>query len=217
MILALRSFLERTSSRISEPIAMENTVPGTTEHPTPSREQSLAMYERMALIRRVEEQLSADFKAGKLPGAAHLYIGQEAVAVGVCENLSDADKIASTHRGHGHFIAKGGDPRTLMAEIYGKRTGICKGMGGSMHVADFSKGIIGANGIVGAGLAITTGAAWAAKMDGQGRVAVCFFGDGAANQGVFMETLNVSTLWNLPMIFVKSSIGRGHLACRARW
>ncbi|MGH8034232.1 MAG: thiamine pyrophosphate-dependent dehydrogenase E1 component subunit alpha [Lysobacterales bacterium] len=168
----------------------------------PTRERQLAMYERMALIRRVEEQLSADFKAGKLPGAAHLYIGQEAVAVGVCENLSDTDKIASTHRGHGHFLAKGGDPRTLMAEIYGKRTGICKGMGGSMHVADFSKGIIGANGIVGAGLAITTGAAWAAKMDGKGRVAVCFFGDGAANQGVFMESLNVSTLWNLPVIFV---------------
>jgi len=168
----------------------------------PTRQRLLAMYERMLLIRRVEERLSADFHAGKLPGAVHLYVGQEAIAVGVCENLSATDRISSTHRGHGHFLAKGGDPKSMMAEIYGKDSGICRGMGGSMHVADFSKGIIGANGIVGAGLAITAGAAWAAKLDGEGRVAVCFFGDGAANQGVFMETLNVSTLWNLPIIFV---------------
>ena len=168
----------------------------------PDRQRLLAMYERMLLIRRVEEQLSADFHAGKLPGAVHLYVGQEAIAVGVCENLSETDRISSTHRGHGHFLAKGGDPKSMMAEIYGKDSGICRGMGGSMHVADFSKGIIGANGIVGAGLAITAGAAWAAKLDEEGRVAVCFFGDGAANQGVFMETLNISTLWNLPMIFV---------------
>lgn len=169
---------------------------------TPDREQSMAMYERMFLIRCVEEQLSADFHAGNLPGAVHLYIGQEAVAVGVCEHLSDTDKISSTHRGHGHFLAKGGDPKLMMAEVYGKASGICQGMGGSMHVADFSKGIIGANGIVGAGFAITTGAAWAAQLDGDNKVAVCFFGDGAANQGVFMESLNVSTLWNLPVIFV---------------
>jgi len=168
----------------------------------PDRETLLAMYERMLLIRRAEKQLAEDFKAGKLPGAVHLYVGQEAMAVGVCQALDVTDMISSTHRGHGHFLAKGGDPGAMMAEIYAKKEGICKGMGGSMHVADFSKGIIGANGIVGAGLAITTGAAWAAKLDGQGRVAVCFFGDGAANQGVFMENLNISTLWNLPVIFV---------------
>jgi TPP-dependent pyruvate/acetoin dehydrogenase alpha subunit len=156
----------------------------------------------MTLIRSAEMQLAEDFKAGRLPGAVHLYVGQEAIAVGVCQALEETDKISSTHRGHGHFLAKGGDPGAMMAEIYAKKEGICRGMGGSMHVADFSKGIIGANGIVGAGLAITTGAAWAAKMDGQGRVAVCFFGDGAANQGVFMENLNLSTLWNLPVIFV---------------
>jgi TPP-dependent pyruvate/acetoin dehydrogenase alpha subunit len=160
------------------------------------------MYERMLLIRGVEKQLSADFKAGQLPGAVHLYVGQEAVAVGMCEHLDDTDWITGTHRGHGHYLAKGGDPRTMIAEVYGKESGICKGMGGSMHVADFSKGIVGANGIVGGGLAITAGAALAAKLDGKGQVAVCFFGDGAANQGVFMETLNTSTLWNLPMIFM---------------
>jgi pyruvate dehydrogenase E1 component alpha subunit len=168
----------------------------------PGSGQLLAMYERMFLIRSMEQQLSSEFHSGNLPGAVHLYIGQEAVAVGVCEHLADDDKISSTHRGHGHFLAKGGDPKAMMAEVYGKKSGICQGMGGSMHVADFSKGIIGANGIVGAGFAITTGAGWAAKLDGENRVAVCFFGDGAANQGVFMESLNVCTLWNLPVIFV---------------
>jgi len=206
---------------------MERILTDKSEEMTPDPERSLAMYERMKLIRGIEEQLAADFKAGKLPGAAHLYVGQEAVAVGVCEQLSDEDKITSTHRGHGHFLAKGGDPGALMAEIYGKSTGICKGMGGSMHVADFSKGIIGANGIVGAGLAIATGAAWAAKMDGNGKVAVCFFGDGAANQGVFMECLNISTLWNLPAIFIcehnmwsefspASTVTSGEIVDRAR-
>jgi pyruvate dehydrogenase E1 component alpha subunit len=168
----------------------------------PAADQLLDMYERMLLIRRIEEQLSADFKAGQLPGAVHLYIGQEAVAVGMCEHLDDSDWITGTHRGHGHFIAKGGDPGPMLAEIYGRENGICRGMGGSMHVADFSKGIVGANGIVGGGLAITAGAALAAKLEGNGQVAVCFFGDGAANQGVFMETLNISTLWGLPMIFM---------------
>ena len=169
---------------------------------TPTAEQLLDMYERMLLIRRVEKQLSEDFKAGQLPGAVHLYVGQEAVAVGMCEHLDDSDWITGTHRGHGHYLAKGGDPKSMLAEIYGRANGICKGMGGSMHVADFSKGIVGANGIVGGGLAITAGAALAAKLDGNGQIAVCFFGDGAANQGVFMETLNVSTLWKLPMIFM---------------
>ncbi len=168
----------------------------------PTAEQSVALYERMLLIRRIEEKLSADAAAGRLPGAVHLYIGQEAVAAGVCMQLKDTDWITSTHRGHGHFLGKGGDPKAMMAEIWGKKTGICQGMGGSMHVADVSKGILGANGIVGGGLAISVGAAFGAKLSGEGRVTVCFFGDGAANQGVFMECLNVSTLWQLPIVFV---------------
>jgi TPP-dependent pyruvate/acetoin dehydrogenase alpha subunit len=164
--------------------------------------QLVSMYERMVLIRYMEERLSVDRAAGKLPGGVHLYIGQEAVAVGVCTYLEERDWITSTHRGHGHFLAKGGDPNAMMAEIWGKRTGICRGMGGSMHVADVSKGILGANGIVGAGLAIATGAAFGAKLEAKGRVAVAFFGEGAANQGVFMETLNVSNVWGLPLIFL---------------
>ena len=168
--------------------------------PTPA--QSLALYERMLLIRRMEEKLSADSAAGVLPGAVHLYIGQEAVAAGVCMQLKDTDWITSTHRGHGHFLGKGGDPNAMMAEIWGKKTGICKGMGGSMHVADLTKSILGANGIVGGGLAISVGAAFGEQLSRAGRVAVCFFGDGASNQGVFMECLNVSTLWKLPLVFV---------------
>jgi len=173
-----------------------------TEPQKLTNDQLLSLFERMTLIRLMEERLRADAAAGKLPGAVHLYIGQEAVAVGVCANLRDTDWITSTHRGHGHFLAKGGDPKAMMAEIWGKRTGICKGMGGSMHVADLSKGILGANGIVGGGFAIATGAALTAKLSGNGRVAVAFFGDGAANQGVFMECLNVSSLWQLPLVFV---------------
>lgn len=160
------------------------------------------MYERMLLIRTMEERLSADAAAGALPGGVHLYIGEEAVATGVCAHLGDEDWVTSTHRGHGHFLAKGGDPGAMMAEIRGKRNGICRGMGGSMHVADLSKGILGANGIVGGGLALATGAAFGAKLDKKGRVAVAFFGDGAANQGVLMENLNVSSLWELPLVFV---------------
>ncbi len=168
----------------------------------PSSAELLELYERMLLVRRVEERLRDDSAAGKLPGAVHLYIGEEAVAVGVCAHLGDRDYVTSTHRGHGHFLAKGGDVRAMMAEIWAKEEGICRGMGGSMHVADVSKGILGANGIVGAGLAIATGAAFGAKLDGEGKLAACFFGDGASNQGVLMETLNLSTLWELPVVFV---------------
>ncbi len=192
-----------------------------------SKEQLLALYERMLLIRRMEEQLRSDAAAGNLPGAVHLYIGQEAIATGVCAQLRESDWITSTHRGHGHFLGKGGDPKAMMAEIWGKRTGICKGMGGSMHVADFSKGILGANGIVGAGFAIATGAAFAAKVTHDERIAVAFFGDGASNQGVFMECLNVSSLWKLPLIFVcehnqfseftpSAHVTSGEIADRAR-
>jgi len=181
--------------------APENTA-RVPEDAEPSAAELLRLYERMLLIRRTEERLSADSAAGRLPGAVHLYIGEEAVAAGVCAHLSPRDYVTSTHRGHGHYLAKGGDLNAMMAEIWGKQEGICRGMGGSMHVADISRGILGANGIVGAGLAIATGAAFGAKLDGDGKVAVCFFGDGASNQGVLMETLNVSTLWQLPVIFV---------------
>ena len=172
-----------------------------------SPEEAVRLYETMLLIRRTEEQLRDDAAAGKLPGAVHLYLGEEAVAAGVCAHLTDRDYATSTHRGHGHFLAKGGDVRAMMAEIWAKREGICRGMGGSMHVADVSKGILGANGIVGAGLSIATGAAFGAKLDGHGKAAVCFFGDGAANQGALMETLNIASLWQLPVIFVCENNG----------
>ena len=168
----------------------------------PPDDELLQLYERMLLIRRSEERLAAGYAAGKVPGSLHLYIGQEAVAVGVCALLDDRDYVTSTHRGHGHYLAKGGDVAAMFAEIWGKREGICRGMGGSMHVADLSKGMLEANGVVGAGLAIATGAALGAQLDGDGKVAVCFFGDGAANQGVLMETLNVAAIWGPLMIFV---------------
>jgi acetoin:2,6-dichlorophenolindophenol oxidoreductase subunit alpha len=168
----------------------------------PPDDELLRLYEQMLLIRRSEERLAAGYAAGKVPGSLHLYIGQEAVAVGVCAHLGDRDYVTSTHRGHGHYLAKGGDLAGMFAEIWGKREGICRGMGGSMHVADISKGMLGANGIVGAGLAIATGAALGASVDGDGKVAVCFFGDGAANQGVLMETLNIAAIWTLPLVFV---------------
>ncbi len=160
------------------------------------------LYECMLLIRRTEERLRDENKAGNIPGAVHLYIGEEAVATGVCAHLHASDLITSTHRGHGHYLAKGGELNAMMAEIYAKRTGICRGMGGSMHVADFSKGILGANGIVGAGFAIATGAAYSAMLAREGRIVVDFFGDGASNQGTLMECLNIASLWNLPLVFV---------------
>ncbi|MBW8636148.1 thiamine pyrophosphate-dependent dehydrogenase E1 component subunit alpha [Hoeflea sp. WL0058] len=168
---------------------------------------SLDLLRMMLTIRKAEERLASDFKAGLLPGPVHLYIGQEAVATGICAELDDRDWITSTHRGHGHFLAKGGDPKAMFAEIYGRSTGICGGFGGSMHVADVSKGILGANGIVGGGVALATGAALAAQLDGENRVGVCFFGDGAAAQGVLGEALNVAALWKLPLILVCENNG----------
>lgn len=165
------------------------------------------LFRRMLLIRKAEERLARDFKAGQLPGPVHLYIGQEAIAVGVCAHLRDGDRITSTHRGHGHFLAKGGDPKAMFAEVYGRATGICGGMGGSMHVADVGRGILGANGIVGGGIALAAGAALSAQLAEQGEVAVAFFGDGAANQGVVMETLNIAALWRLPLMFVCENNG----------
>ena len=168
---------------------------------------ALRLYRRMLLIRLMEERLGDVQKAGDLPGPVHLYIGQEAAAVGVCDHLDDRDWIASTHRGHGHFLAKGGDPTAMVAEIFGRSTGICGGKGGSMHVADVSRGILGANGIVGGGIGLATGAALAAQLDRKGRVAVAFFGDGGANQGVLMEALNLSSIWKLPLLLVCENNG----------
>jgi len=169
---------------------------------TPPPELMRDMLARMLVMRRVEERLGADSLAGRLPGNVHLYVGQEAVAIGVCTNLREEDYITSTHRGHGHFIAKGGEPRRMVAEIYARATGICGGFGGSMHVADVAKRILGANGIVGGGFAIAAGAALACSLDGNGAVAVCFFGDGAAAQGTMCEVLNIAALWRLPLILV---------------
>jgi len=160
------------------------------------------MYEQMVTIRRFEETAAALMDEGKLVGEIHLYVGQEATAVGVCSALRQDDYITSTHRGHGHVIAKGADIKPMMAELFGRRTGLCKGKGGSMHVADASLGILGANGIVGGGLPIATGAGLAAQMSKKDQVAVCFFGDGASNEGAFHGSLNLASVWNLPVIYV---------------
>jgi len=165
-------------------------------------EKLLWMYTNMLKIRRFEEKVGELFAAGKIPGFVHLYIGEEAVATGVCAHLRKDDYITSTHRGHGHLISKGGDLKLMMAELFGKRTGYCKGKGGSMHIADVDLGILGANGIVGGGPPIATGAALAAKYKGTDQVAVCFLGDGASNQGTFHEGVNMASIWKLPVIFV---------------
>jgi TPP-dependent pyruvate/acetoin dehydrogenase alpha subunit len=161
-----------------------------------------SLYERMLRIRVFEEKVQQLFKLGKLPGFVHLYIGQEAVAVGACAALGEDDRITSTHRGHGHLIAKGADVERMMAELFGRRTGYCKGKGGSMHIFDFGLGILGANGIVGGGIPIATGAALADRVLGRANVTVAFFGDGAANQGVLLEALNLSSIWKLPVIYL---------------
>src|SRR5215510_10725446 len=179
---------------------MKNQEGGEEMDPTP--EKQLEMLRTMQTIRRFEERASDDFQAGAIFGVVHCYIGQEAVAVGVCAALNRDDQIISTHRGHGHCIAKGADLRRMMAELYGKRTGYCKGKGGSMHIDDFDIGMLGANGIVAGGISIVTGAGLAAQLDGKGRVAVSFFGDGAASAGPFHESLNISALWKLPMLYV---------------
>ncbi len=160
------------------------------------------MLRTMQLIRRFEERASRDYLDDKIYGVVHCYIGEEAVAVGVCSALREDDQIISTHRGHGHCIAKGADINRMMAELYGRETGYCKGKGGSMHIADFDIGMLGANGIVAGGIPIITGAAFAAQLRGAGSVAVCFFGDGASNAGSFHESINIAASWNLPIIYV---------------
>jgi len=156
----------------------------------------------MLTIGCFEERASADYHAGKIYGVVHCYIGEEAVAVGVCEALEAGDQIISTHRGHGHCIAKGADLQRMMAELYGRQTGYCKGKGGSMHIADFGIGMLGANGIVAGGISIVTGAGLAAQMEGKGGVAVSFFGDGASDAGPFHECLNIAAAWKLPMLYI---------------
>jgi TPP-dependent pyruvate/acetoin dehydrogenase alpha subunit len=160
------------------------------------------MLRKMILIREFEELAISLRAAGKIYGAVHPYVGQEAVAVGVCANLTNADRVTSTHRGHGHCIAKGADIKRMMAELFGRIDGYCKGRGGSMHIADFAVGMLGANGIVGGGLPLATGAALAAQLEGKGNVAVSFFGDGAVAEGEFHEALNISSVWKLPIVFV---------------
>ncbi|MCB1738877.1 MAG: thiamine pyrophosphate-dependent dehydrogenase E1 component subunit alpha [Gammaproteobacteria bacterium] len=170
----------------------------TTVTPEKQRE----MLRMMLTIRRFEERASDDFHKGAIYGVVHCYIGEEAVAVGVCSALTPEDKIISTHRGHGHCIAKGADLNRMMAELYGRETGYCKGKGGSMHIADFDIGMLGANGIVAGGISIITGAGLAAQLDGKNRVAVGFFGDGASNAGPFHESINIAAAWKLPVVYV---------------
>ncbi len=174
----------------------------------------LKAYRTMRTIREFEERLHAEFAKGDIPGFVHLYAGEEAAGTGIMMHLEDKDRIASTHRGHGHCIAKGVDPREMMAEIYGKVSGSCRGKGGSMHIADLSKGMMGANGILGAGAPLACGAALAAKYRGDGAVAISFVGDGASNQGTFLESLNLAAVWNLPVIFVVENNGYAEATSR---
>ncbi|MQA13138.1 MAG: ABC transporter substrate-binding protein [Pseudonocardiaceae bacterium] len=170
-------------------------------------ERLLESYRIMRTIRDFEERVHKEFATGEIPGFVHLYAGEEASAAGVCANLDDRDAIASTHRGHGHCIAKGVDPVAMMAEIYGRATGACRGKGGSMHIADLDKGMLGANGIVGGGPPLVCGRALGSKLQGTGGVAVAFFGDGASNQGTTLESMNLATVWELPAIFVAENNG----------
>jgi acetoin:2,6-dichlorophenolindophenol oxidoreductase subunit alpha len=200
-------------------MATEQNV-GTTEH-TLDKSLLLKMYEQMLTIRRFEERAGKEFAAGRIPGFVHLYAGEEAVAVGVCMHLTDEDYLTSHHRGHGHCIAKGVDVREMVAELLGRESGSCRGKGGSMHIADLHKGMLGANGIVGGGFPLATGAGLTAKFNGRGQVAVCFFGDGASNQGTFHEGLNLASIWKLPVVFVAENNGYAeatpvsyHMSCR---
>ncbi|MGF2949284.1 thiamine pyrophosphate-dependent dehydrogenase E1 component subunit alpha [Microbacterium alcoholitolerans] len=180
------------------------TTPGVT---TPTAEKQKDMLRQMIRIRRFEEKLALLFKRGTLPGFVHLYLGEEAVAVGVCAALRPDDRITSTHRGHGHLIAKGATVDRMMAELLGRVDGYCRGKGGSMHIVSFDLGIMGTNGIVGGGIPIGTGSAWGDQQQGRDTVTVVFFGDGASNQGVFFESMNLAAIWKLPVIFVCENNG----------
>jgi TPP-dependent pyruvate/acetoin dehydrogenase alpha subunit len=172
-----------------------------------TKDQLLEAYRVMRTIREFEERLHTEFATGEIPGFVHLYAGEEAIAAGVCTHLGPDDYVASTHRGHGHSIAKGCDVTAMMAEIYGKRDGICHGKGGSMHIADLSKGMLGANGIVGGGPPLVCGVGLTAKVRGSDQVAVSFTGDGGSNQGTFLESLNLAAAWHLPVVFVVENNG----------
>ncbi len=168
----------------------------------PDNSMLLEMYRQMLTIRFFEEKVFELYGQNLVPGTIHLYAGEEGVAVGVCANLRKDDYITSTHRGHGHCIAKGARLDKTMAEILGRKTGYCKGKGGSMHIADFSVGMLGATAVVGAGIPIATGSGLSIKLRGSDQVAVCFFGDGASNQGTFHEGINMAAVWHLPVVFV---------------
>jgi pyruvate dehydrogenase E1 component alpha subunit len=172
-----------------------------------TRDQLLQAYRVMRTIREFEERLHLEFATGDIPGFVHLYAGEEAIAAAVCAHLSEDDYIASTHRGHGHAIAKGCDVKGMMLEIFGKRDGLCRGKGGSMHIADVDRGMLGANGIVGGGPPMVCGVGLSAKVRGTSQVGVAFVGDGGANQGTFLESLNLAAVWHLPVIFVVENNG----------
>jgi pyruvate dehydrogenase E1 component alpha subunit len=192
-----------------------------------SRDDLIKAYRSMATIRHFEERVQEEFSKGGIPGFVHLYAGEEACAVGVCSHLTDADYIASTHRGHGHSIAKGCDPVAMMQELFAKKGGLCGGKGGSMHIADLHRGMLGANGIVGGGPPLVVGAALSAKTLGRGTVAVSFTGDGGSNQGTTFEAMNLAVVLKLPAVFVFENnqygegtgvayhLGSGDIAARA--
>lgn len=181
-----------------------------------SRETLLELHRRMVRIRTFEEQAGKLQEAGKVPGALHLYVGEEAVAAGVMLHLSNEDQITSTHRGHGHLVAKGGDFKQMYAELYGRATGYCHGKGGSMHISDLDLGMLGANGIVGAGPPIAIGAAFSNKYRKTQNVTCCFFGDGASNEGTFHEAANMAALYRLPVVFVCENNGFGEFTRQER-
>lgn len=181
-----------------------------------SKEKLIGLYNTMVTIRLFEDKIVDLYARGLVPGLAHLYIGEEAVAAGVCAVLREDDYITSTHRGHGHVIAKGADLKLMMAELFGKKTGYCKGKGGSMHIADMNIGILGANGIAGGGIPIAAGAGLSAKLRKTDQVCACFFGDGASNNGTFHETLNLASLHRLPVIFVCENNRYGISVSQAR-
>jgi pyruvate dehydrogenase E1 component alpha subunit len=182
----------------------------------PTKETLLDMHQRMVRIRTFEEEAGRLSEAGKIPGALHLYVGEEAVAAGVMVHLRDTDQITSTHRGHGHLVAKGGNMGKMYAELFGRVDGYCKGKGGSMHISDLGLGMLGANGIVGAGPPIALGAAFSDKYRGTDNVAICFFGDGASNEGTFHEAANMAALYKLPVVFVCENNGFGEFTSQAR-
>lgn len=187
-------------------------VAGSTEL---SKEQLLDAYRTMRTIRDFEERLHTEFATGEIPGFVHLYAGEEAIAAGVMAHLDGDDYVASTHRGHGHSIAKGCDVKGMMLEIYGKDEGICRGKGGSMHIADLEKGMLGANGIVGGGPPLVCGVGLSAKVRGTRQVGVSFTGDGGANQGTFMESLNLASAWDLPCVFIMENNGYAEATAQA--